>query len=113
MHEGVYVYGCTCIYVYMNISMCGGVGVCVGVNCVVRCVCRCVSAYFCLHVFVGVSVGMFFSVFVCVSVHVYVCRSRCECVFCGCMRLVMCLWEYPCTYLLVYGCTNILIVLCV
>jgi hypothetical protein len=75
----------------VTISMCGGVGVCVGVNCVVWCVCRCVSAYFCLHVFVGVSVGVFFSVFVCVSVHIYVCRSRCECVFCGCMRLDMCL----------------------
>ena len=67
MHEGVYVYGCTCIYMYMNVSMCGGVGVCVGANCVVRCMCGCVSAYFCLHVFVGVSVGVFFSVFVCVS----------------------------------------------
>ena len=76
-------------------------------------VCVGVSAYFCLHVFVGVSVGLFFSVFVCVSVHVSVCRSRCECVFCGCMRLVVCLWEYKCTYLLVYGCTNVLTVPCV
>ena len=94
-------------------SLCVGVWVFVWVSTVLFGVCRCVSAYFCLHVFVGVSVGVFFSVFVCVSVHVYVCRSRCECVLCGCMRLDMCLWEYTCTYLLVYGCTNILIVPCV
>ena len=108
----MYVYGCTCVYMYMNISMCGVwvfvwvstvlFGVCVGV-------CLRISVYMCSWV----SVGLFPSVFVCVSVRVYVCRCRCECVFCGCMRLDMCLWEYTCAYLLVYGYTNIHTVPCV
>ena len=108
---GVCVCVCAGLCVCVCVSGCGGVDVCVGVNCVVWCMCRCGSAYFCLHVFVGVSGGVYGCMYRCICVYactcVCVCRPRYVCALCGYMSLVVYLWESACTYLLACGCTHI------